>query len=71
MRFREILEAATAGATSAGSVASVASPTAARAKIKRDKNGVPKAPQKTNPDGTATNALDFDNNLMGGKTVKR
>jgi len=71
MRFREILEAATAGATSAGSVASVANPPAARAKIKRDKKGVPKAPQKTNPDGTAKNALDVDNNLMGGKPVKR
>ena len=71
MRFREIVEAATAGATSAGSVASVANPSAARAKIKRDKKGVPKAPQKTNPDGTAKNALDVDNNLMGGKTVKR
>ena len=64
-------ESATAGATSAGSVASVANPTAARAKIKRDKKGVPKAPQKTNPDGTAKNALDVDNNLMGGKPVKR
>lgn len=71
MRFREIAEAATAGATSAGSVASIANPPAARAKIKRDKNGVPKAPQKTNPDGTAKNALDVDNNLMGGKLVKR
>ena len=64
-------ESATAGATSAGSVASVANPPTARAKIKRDKKGVPKAPQKTNPDGTAKNALDVDNNLMGGKTVKR
>jgi len=71
MRFREILEAATAGATSAGNVAAVANPTTARAKIKRDKNGVPKAPQKTNSDGTAKNALDVDNNIMGGKPQKR
>jgi hypothetical protein len=71
MRAREIIETATAGATSAGNVAAVANPTTARAKIKRDKNGVPKAPQKTNPDGTAKNALDVDNNIMGGKTVKR
>lgn len=71
MRFIEIIEAATAGATSAGNVAAVANPTAARAKIKRDKSGVPKAPQKTKPDGTAKNALDVDNNIMGGKAVKR
>ena len=71
MKFREILEAATAGATSAGSVASVANPPAAKAKIKRDKKGVPKAPQKTNPDGTAQNAQNMDKNLMGGPPVKR
>jgi len=71
MRAREIIETATAGATSAGNVAAVANPTTARAKIKRDKKGVPKAPQKTNPDGTAQNALNVDKNLMGGKTVKR
>lgn len=71
MRFKEIAEAATAGATSAGNVAAVANPTTARAKIKRDKKGVPKAPQKTKPDGTAENALNVDNNLMGGPPVKR
>ena len=38
---------------------------------KRDKNGVPKAPQKKNPDGTAKSALDISDNLMGGKTIKR
>ena len=38
---------------------------------KRDKNGVPKAPQKKNPDGTAKNALDINNSLMGGKVAKR
>ena len=64
-------ESATAGATSAGNIAAVANPTAANAKIKRDKNGVPVAPQKKNKDGTARNALDVDNNIMGGKTVKR
>jgi len=71
MKAREFTEAATAGATSAGNVASVANPTAARSKIKRDKNGVPVAAQKKNKDGTAMNALDVDNNIMGGKTVKR
>jgi len=63
-------ESATAGATSAGSIATVANPPSANAKIKR-KNGVPIAPQKKNKDGTAKNALELGNNLMGGGTVKR
>lgn len=71
MKIRDITETATAGATSAGAIASVANPPSARAKIKRDKYGVPVAPQKKNPDGTAKNALDLSNNLMGGKTIKR
>ena len=71
MKINEITETATAGATSAGNIASVANPPAARAKIKRDKNGIPVAPQKKNPDGTAKNAQDIDLNLMGGKTIKR
>ena len=61
----------TATGMSAGSVASVANPNAARAKVKKDKNGIPKAPQLTNPDGTAKNAQDVDANLMGGTTIKR
>jgi len=64
-------ETATAGGTSAGAIASVANPPAANAKIKKDKNGVPKAPQVKNPDGTAKNAQDVNLNLMGGKTIKR
>jgi len=65
-------ETATAGATSAGSVASVANPTAAYSKPKkRGKYGAPEAPQKKKADGTAQNALDLSNNLMGGKTIKR
>lgn len=64
-------ESATAGATASGNVASVANPVAANAKIKRDKKGVPVAPQKKNKDGTAVNALDMDNNIMGGKPIKR
>jgi len=72
MRIRELTEIATAGATSAGNIATVASPVAAYHKPKkRGKYGAPKAPQKKNPDGTAKNALDVDNNIMGGKTVKR
>jgi hypothetical protein len=64
-------ETATAGATSSGNIASVANPTVARAKVKRDKNGLPVAPQKKSKNGTAQNALDMSNNLMGGKVVKR
>ena len=64
-------EEATAGATRSGNMASVANPPAAKQKIKRDRNGVPVAPQKKNPDGTAKNALELSNNLMGGKAIKR
>jgi hypothetical protein len=64
-------ETATAGSTSSGNMATVANPISANAKIKRDKNGVPMAPQKKNADGTAKNALELGNNLMGGATVKR
>jgi len=53
-------ETASAGATSAGAVASVANPT------KRKKKS-----QVYNPDGTMKNALDADNNILGSKTVKR
>jgi hypothetical protein len=66
-----VSETATAGATASGNIASVANPTAAKAKGKKDKNGVPIAPQKKNPDGTAKNAQDLPNNLMGGKMIKR
>ena len=67
----KVSETATAGSTSSGSMATVANPISANAKIKRDKNGVPMAPQKKNADGTAKNALELGNNLMGGATVKR
>jgi len=66
-----INEDASAGGTSAGNIASVANPPAAKQKIKKDKNGIPVAPQHKNADGTAANALDVDDNLMGGKTIKR
>lgn len=71
MRIHEVLEAASSGATSAGSVAAVANPAPAKAKSRKDKNGAPKAPQNKNADGTVKNALDVDNNMMGGKPVKR
>ena len=67
-----IEESATAGATSAGNIASVANPTVARSKpAKKGRYGAPEAPQKKNKDGTVKNALDIGNNLMGGKTLKR
>ena len=67
-----VKEDATAGGTSAGSIASVANPTAARSKPKKKgKYGAPKAPQATNADGTAKNAQDMNNNLMGSAAVKR
>jgi len=65
-------EEATAGGTSAGSIASIASVPGAKRKVsKKGKYGAPKAPQATNADGTAKNAQDMDTNLMGGATVKR
>lgn len=66
-----INENATAGATSASAMATVANPKAARAKVKRGKYGAPEAPQLKNADGTAKNAQDVKNNLMGGATIKR
>ena len=54
-----VSETASAGSTSAGAVAAVANPKAANTK------------QKKNKDGTAKNALELGNNLMGGAAVKR
>jgi len=69
MKIREITETATA---SAGNIASVANPPSAHFKPKkRGKYGAPEAPQKRNTDGTAKNALDLSNNIMGGKPIKR
>jgi hypothetical protein len=76
MRLRELLgETATAGATSAGNIASVANPHIAVGNIKKYGKGAaakpPKAVQAKNPDGTAKNALDMKNNIFGGGAVKR
>lgn len=65
-------EDATAGGTSAGAIASVASVPGAKRKVsKKGKYGAPKAPQATNADGTAKNAQDMNLNVMGGTTIKR
>ena len=70
MRIKEIMETASATATASGNIAAVANPVQAYAKLKRDKNGIPVAPQKKKPDGTAVNALDVTDNVMGS-IVKR
>jgi hypothetical protein len=67
-----LAESATAGATTAGSIASIASVPGGKRKIsKKGKYGAPEAPQVKNSDGTAKNALDVNKNIMGGKTIKR
>ena len=71
MRIKEITESATATATASASMATVANPVQAYAKVKRDKNGIPSAPQKKKSDGTAVNALDVKSNIMGTPLVKR
>ena len=72
MLVRDIIrEEATAGAISAMNVPSVANPKQAYGHRRRDGKGIPKAPQKMNPDGTAKNALDISTNLMGGEAIKR
>jgi len=70
MRIKEIMETASATATASGNMSVVANPVQAHAKLKRDKNGIPTAPQKKKPDGTAVNALDVSDNVMGS-IVKR
>lgn len=86
MKIRDILESATAGATSAGNIASVSnphiSPGSARGKTsyigKPGGPGGTKAPpqpkvrQPKKKDGTAVNALDINTSLFGeGNFVKR
>ena len=61
--IKPVGESASAGATGAGSVATVANPPAT--KKKRKKASV------YNPDGTIKNALDIDTNMLGSKPVKR
>ena len=69
--YNGMKETATAGATSAGNIATVVNPKQAYGHRPKDKKGLPKAPQKKKADGTAVNALDMSNNLMGGATVSR
>lgn len=83
MKISELFETATAGATSAGNVATVVSPHIAIGKDRGNKSytgtpgksgtkapKVPKVSQAKNPDGTAKNALDIKGNIFGSP-VKR
>jgi hypothetical protein len=70
MKIRDITEAASSGATSSGNFATVANRVQANQKLKKDKNGIPVAPQKLNPNGTVKNALDVKDNIMGS-VIKR
>ena len=71
MKIKEITESASATETESGNIAAVAKPIQARQKRKRDKNGLPVAPQAKNPDGTAKNALDVKSNIMGTTMARR
>ena len=68
---KKIKEFATTGSASSGNVAS--GPIYSNKDAKRDKNGVPKAKQALNKDGTAKNGLDMGGSglLSGGSIVKR
>ena len=63
-------ESATAGGTSSGNIASVGSVPAVKRKVGKGKNGLPRARQAKNADGTAKNALDMTTNIFGGP-IKR
>ena len=86
MKIKDILESATAGATSSGNIATVVSPHLAIGKDRGNKSyigspgksgtkapKVPKVKQPKNPDGTAKNALDMKGtNIFGGSSaIKR
>lgn len=68
-------ETASAGATSAGNIATVVSPHVAIGNVKKYGKGSSARPPKTiqakNPDGTAKNALDLKTNIFGSNAVKR
>jgi len=86
MKIRELLETATAGATSSGNIATVVSPhlSPGKSRGKKSYTGSPstgsgtKAPpqpkvnQPKNKDGTAVNALNIKASLFGeGSAIKR
>ena len=85
MLIRELFETASAGSTSAGSIATVASPHVAIGPDRNKKSfagspgksgtkapKVPNVKQPKNPNGTAKNAVDLNVNIFGsGAAVKR
>lgn len=87
MKIKDILESATAGATSSGNIATVPNPHISPGKARGKKSylgnpwgGIsgtkappqPKVKQLKNKDGTAKNALDQGTSLFGeGNYVKR
>lgn len=86
MKIRDILESATAGATSSGNIATVVNPHISPGKARGKKSYIgkpggpggtkappqPKPSQPKNKDGTAKNALDMKTSLFGeGSFVKR
>lgn len=86
MKIRDILESATAGATSAGNIASVANPHLSPGSARGKKSYIgkpggpggtkappqPKVNQPKKKDGTAVNALDMKSSLFGeGNALKR
>jgi hypothetical protein len=71
MRLREIYEDASAGASSSGSIASVANPPLSKKKRKSNRYGAPSAAQHTAKNGTLINALDVNTSIFGGPPLKR
>jgi hypothetical protein len=85
MKIKELLETATAGATSAGNIGTVVSPHIAIGKDRGKKSytgspgksgtkapDLPKVVQAKNKNGTAKNALDMKGNIFGGgSAIKR
>lgn len=84
MKISELLENATAGATSSGNIGTVVSPHLAIGKARGNKSytgspgrsgtkapNPPKVKQKKKSDGTATNALDMKGVSIFGGPIKR
>jgi hypothetical protein len=82
MKIKDIVESATAGATSSANIGTVVSPHIAIGKDRKNKSytgspgisgtkapRVPKVKQKKNPDGTVKNALDLKTNIFGEQDI--
>lgn len=71
MRLRDLYEFSSAGASSAGSIASVVNPRSPGKKSKSNKYGAPQAMQHKAKNGTLINALDVNTSIFGGTPLKR